>query len=316
LRLRVGERVRIRIERDGRRREVQLRAGERPDDVSARTVRLAVETDAMVETMVRAMDSLRVALIELQADRSRDASSVASRVRLIQEARERSGVNAPFEFFVFRGESHDSLARAMEELNQAADQLRRQEERQVAKLRLASLSRGDIEDAEAALDQVRAQLEELTRESADLRSAMSAAARASAGVEYSVPGWSSPVPVWAPTPRPAMPPAPDPQPTAEVFSPLTPYVLGRNMVAGAQVIDLRPELAQYFGVEDGVLVVDVAPGTPASMAGMVPGDVITRIDQVNVRSVEELRFGVSRSAGSLPLSLVRQGGTVEVLLRR
>ena len=145
---------------------------------------------------------------------------------------------------------------------------------------------------------------------------MSDAARVSAGVDYTVPGWSSPVPVWAPAPPRPTPVAPDPSPQQEVFRPLTPYVLGSNMVAGAQVIDLRPELAQYFGVEDGVLVVDVAPGTPASISGMVPGDVITRLDQVNVRSVEELRFGVSRSTGTLPVSLVRQGGTLEVLLRR
>ena len=103
---------------------------------------------------------------------------------------------------------------------------------------------------------------------------------------------------------------------ASEFRPLTPYLLGRNRVAGAEVIDLKPELAQYFGVGRGVLVVDVASGTPASMAGIVPGDVITRIDQVGVRSVEDLRFGVSMAGDTLPISLIRQGTSVQVLLRR
>ena len=82
------------------------------------------------------------------------------------------------------------------------------------------------------------------------------------------------------------------------------------------MIDLKPELAQYFGVGRGVLVVDVAPGTPASMAGIVPGDVITRVDQVGVLSVEDLRFGVSMAGDSLPISLVRQGTSVQLLLPR
>jgi hypothetical protein len=313
LRLRVGERVRIRTERDGRRREVVVRAAERPDDIQTRTVRLAVETDQMVETMVRAMDSLRVQLMQMSSDW--DDANVHTRgpLSLVREAEADGGVTAPFEFYVFRGEAHDSLRQAMEALTRARDELRQLEEAQVQKLQRSS-NRRAVREAEEELERVRASLEEVTRESAELRGAMSGAARASAGAEYIVPGWSSPIPVWAPS---AAPPSPqstqDPTP---VFRPLTPYVVGSNMVAGAHVIDLRPELAQYFAVENGVLIVDVAPGTPAAMAGLVPGDVITRIDQVGVRSVEELRFGVSRSGEALPISLVRQGRTLEVLLRR
>jgi membrane-associated protease RseP (regulator of RpoE activity) len=129
-----------------------------------------------------------------------------------------------------------------------------------------------------------------------------------------VAGW----PVGAPLPpdwSPVTGASPDPaEPTT--FRPLTPYLLGSNRVAGAQVIDLRAELAQYFAVEGGVLVVDVAPGTPAAIAGLTPGDVIVRLDQVAVQSVEDLRLGVSRAGETLPMSLVRRGSTVEVLLRR
>lgn len=52
------------------------------------------------------------------------------------------------------------------------------------------------------------------------------------------------------------------------------------------------------------------------MAGIVPGDVITRVDQVGVLSVEDLRFGVSMAGDSLPISLVRQGTSVQLLLPR
>ena len=104
-------------------------------------------------------------------------------------------------------------------------------------------------------------------------------------------------------------------PSAE-FRPLTPYLLGRNRVAGAQVVDLKPELAEYFDVEGGVLVVDVAAGTPAGLAGIIPGDVIVRIDRVAVRSVDDLRFGVSMAGDTLPVTVIRRGETAQVLLRR
>ena len=315
LRLRVGERVRIRVERDGRRREVVVRAAARPFALRARGgVRLDVDADAMVETMLRAMDSLRVELMALRGLSGSESPRSNGAPRPVRE--ERSGVDAPFEFFVFRGEEHDSLRRAMEDINRSTDELRRRE-----RLRLAELARSfsrsdDVAAADEELRAVRQALEQMSREATELRTAMSDAARASAGFRYVAPGWPSAPSVVSPS-RGADPPGvtPDPDPTT-VFRPLTPYVLGSNMVAGAQVVDLRPELARYFEVNDGVLIVDVAPGTPAAIAGLVPGDVITRLDQVTVRSVQDLRFGVSRAGESLPISLVRQGSTREVLLRR
>jgi len=134
---------------------------------------------------------------------------------------------------------------------------------------------------------------------------MAEEARATAGLDYIVrtPGMESNV-----APRIAA--------TSGEFRPLTPYLLGRNRVAGAEVIDLKPELAEYFQVADGVLVVDVASRTPAAMAGILPGDVIVRMDEVRVRSVEDLRFGVSVAGDTLPISLIRQGTSIQVLLRR
>lgn len=325
LRIRAGEPVRVRAERDGRRFEVVLHAAERPDDVRSPTVTISTEAESMVERMVREMDSLRMRLSQLgrrnggpDAAANAAAPAVGSRPRVVN-LKSRPGVAPPFEFFVFQSEEYDSLRQAMEQLRQLNDNLRRQEQRRVTELSSSVAQFGNI-DVDVELDDelrvVRAALEEVTREAAELRTAMSEAARASAGTAYTIPNWSSRMIVRGPQQAvTAQPPDPEPQPQP-VFRPLTPYVLGSNMVAGAQVVDLRPELAQYFGVESGVLIVDIAPGTPAAMAGMVPGDVITRIDQVGVGSVEELRFGISRSAESVPVSLVRQGATREVLLRR
>lgn len=317
LRLRVGERVRIRVERAGRPLEVTVEAAERPEGFRQPTVSVSVATDSMVETMVRAMDSLRVHLLQVRGisgDLIAQASagrSGAERLRIVREERP-PAVSAPFEFFVFRSEVHDSLQRAMEDLRQLGEDLRRREQRRISELSrsVARLATGDIE-ADEELQTLRAALEEVTRESAEIRAAMSDAARASAGARYNLPTWSSPVPFWAAADDPESEPD-----RPATFRPLTPYLLGSNMVAGAHVIDLRPELAQYFDVAGGVLIVDVAPGTPAAMAGLLPGDVVTRLDQVAIRSVEELRFGISRADAPVPVSLVRHGSTLEVLLQR
>jgi predicted metalloprotease with PDZ domain len=188
----------------------------------------------------------------------------------------------------------------MDLINARMEQLREREQARRADLTRAG-QRAQSLDRE--LEELRVAMEELTRQSADLRTSMAEAARASAGWEYLLP----------PTPEPAAAPA---APSAETFRPLTPYLLGSNRVAGAQVIDVQPELGAYFGVERGVLVVEVSPGTPAAIAGMRPGDVITRLDRFSVTTVDELRSGVAQAGDTLPVTLVRQGSSLQVLLRR
>ncbi|MEX2465386.1 MAG: PDZ domain-containing protein [Gemmatimonadota bacterium] len=100
------------------------------------------------------------------------------------------------------------------------------------------------------------------------------------------------------------------------YSPLAPYVLGRNRVAGAEVIDVRPDLARYFGVEGGVLVVDVPPGTLAEAAQLRAGDVIVQLGDTLVRSVEDLRFAVSRTGNAVPVSVIRHGEQIQLVLPR
>ncbi len=289
--------------------ELRIRAAARPMDlVAARESRWSLEPDSMVEEMLRAMDSLRTQLVRERAGTIRirpESGSPRSGVAVVSPGAGAT-VRAPFEFFVFRGEEHDSLRQEMEVLNRLVSDLdqrlvirARELERQARSVRRVPLP----EDAE--LELLQREMESAARRSAELRAAMAEAARETAGFGYTA----------RPAPRPD---EPDPAQTGpEGFRPLSPYILGRNRVAGAQIIDLVPELAAYFeGVESGVLVVDVAPGTPAAISGLVPGDVVTRMDQVAVRSVEDLRFGVSQAGETLPLTLIRRGTSIQLLLRR
>jgi len=83
---------------------------------------------------------------------------------------------------------------------------------------------------------------------------------------------------------------------------------GARGVAGAELTDLNPELSSYFGAERGVLVLRVAPDTPASRAGLQAGDVIQRVNGQNLERVRDFRTAVSRSQNrSVEMEVLRRG---------
>ncbi|NNF38784.1 MAG: PDZ domain-containing protein [Gemmatimonadetes bacterium] len=128
-----------------------------------------------------------------------------------------------------------------------------------------------------------------------------------------------------PDPRaPSSPPAPPsvgratvrpvPSPTPMGIRPLAPYLAGLNRVAGAELTTLSGELATYFLADHGLLVTDVAEGTPAADAGLVPGDVIVEAGGRAVVSIDALRAALSARAGPIQLGVVRRGLRVDVRL--
>lgn len=57
---------------------------------------------------------------------------------------------------------------------------------------------------------------------------------------------------------------------------------------GLGIEELTPQLADYFGTKDGVLVASVEPETPAAKAGLKAGDVITSVNGKAVSNGGEL----------------------------
>ena len=57
---------------------------------------------------------------------------------------------------------------------------------------------------------------------------------------------------------------------------------------GVGIEELTPQLADYFGTKDGVLVTSVEPDTPAAKAGLKAGDVITSVNGKAVSDGGEL----------------------------
>ena len=94
--------------------------------------------------------------------------------------------------------------------------------------------------------------------------------------------------------------------------------VGLRGVAGAELTPLEPELAEYFrNAEEGLLVLRIAPGTPADRAGLRPGDVIVAAGERRVESVAELRRIIALpTAAAVDLQVVRRGRTRDLTLRR
>jgi membrane-associated protease RseP (regulator of RpoE activity) len=79
-------------------------------------------------------------------------------------------------------------------------------------------------------------------------------------------------------------------------------------VAGAQLVQLDDSWRDLLGAEDGVVVVSVAPGTPAAAAGLRNGDVITSADGRAVLTPAALQRAVQASNDrAVSLGVVRKG---------
>ncbi len=95
------------------------------------------------------------------------------------------------------------------------------------------------------------------------------------------------------------------------------FVVGRRAVAGAELTDVTPGLATYFGTDAGVLVVRVAPETPAARAGLRDGDVIVAAEGQPVSDVAELRWALSRpGTREFSLDVLRERQRLTVRLAR
>ncbi|MDJ0574381.1 MAG: HhoA/HhoB/HtrA family serine endopeptidase [Xenococcaceae cyanobacterium MO_234.B1] len=96
---------------------------------------------------------------------------------------------------------------------------------------------------------------------------------------------------------------------------------------GIRMVTLTPEIAQKINQEsntdifipkiDGVLVVQVMPDSPAAIAGLRPGDVITEIDGTAIISSDQLQDLVDKSQIDQPLqiSIRRETQTKQLWVR-
>ena len=86
---------------------------------------------------------------------------------------------------------------------------------------------------------------------------------------------------------------------------------GRVMIGGFELFDVDETLGHYFGVSDGVLVLN-APG--AGAGGLLAGDIIKTVGGSAITSSEQCLDALSRSKGEVVVEVLRDGAVVPVLV--
>jgi S1-C subfamily serine protease len=95
---------------------------------------------------------------------------------------------------------------------------------------------------------------------------------------------------------PALPPMPAPPalPATPVIPDLEAFVWRGSSGLGITTSELSPQLAEYFGTKDGVLVTTVTAESAAAKAGLKAGDVVTSLNGTSVESAAALRRHIQR----------------------
>jgi serine protease Do len=92
----------------------------------------------------------------------------------------------------------------------------------------------------------------------------------------------------------------------------------RSGVLGVEAESLSTQLAEFFGVKEGVLVRSVSKGSAAEKAGIKAGDVMVKVDNQKVATPGEVTGAIrsARSKKTFPITVVRnrQETTVNVTI--
>ena len=80
----------------------------------------------------------------------------------------------------------------------------------------------------------------------------------------------------------------------------------RSPMLGVEAESIEGQLAQFFGVNEGVLVRTVMKGSPAEKAGVRAGDVIVRVDEAKVTTPPEISAHLRSARGKpVPVAIMR-----------
>lgn len=88
---------------------------------------------------------------------------------------------------------------------------------------------------------------------------------------------------------------------------------------GVRIAEMDSEDAEELGIDlsQGVIILDLEDGSSAQYAGLLPKDIITRIDGKEIKGVPELQETVGRAkvGDQIVVTVVRRGEEVEVPVR-
>ncbi len=338
LKTRPGEAVTLVLLRDGEERTVELVTAERPGPMALvrgpTSVSWTTDVDSLTRKILLTADSLKVnlrlldgrgpavysgdSLVFLQPERveggtvhvrtgsGEEIEVVRPGYEMRFEYRVPEGREpAPFGVFVARTPETDSLLAQRSRLRTEIERVRATEVQRRAELaRTTSSGQARASQEDPRLVGLVKTREKLSSELADVEEEL---ARASLEGLARRRADSEPAGVfvkeWPEAPR-----------VRSVF----PYLVGERFVAGAELTNLNPELAEYFPASRGVLVTEVVPGSPAHEAGLKGGDVIVRVGDTDVDSVDALRRALDRTGreGPATITVAGKSGTRVIDLKR
>jgi len=90
---------------------------------------------------------------------------------------------------------------------------------------------------------------------------------------------------------------------------------GNQPIAGATVVNLSPAVAEERGFSrlvTGVVIVDIARGSPAARLGFRPDDIVLRVNDTEIGSVATLRRAVEAEPDAWRLAILRGGKRLTV----
>ena len=81
---------------------------------------------------------------------------------------------------------------------------------------------------------------------------------------------------------------------------------------------LTPDLAKQFNIENqkGVVITDVANGSAAALANLLPGDMILEVNHHEIATVADLEQALAKTNDNVLLLVAHQGTTLFVVLQR
>jgi S1-C subfamily serine protease len=91
---------------------------------------------------------------------------------------------------------------------------------------------------------------------------------------------------------------------------------GRHGLSGAKIGFLTEASAYEMGVDydEGAIIIHIQPHSPASMIGLLPGDMILAINGEKIKDLQDLSQKTRRFSQSLSLVIKRQSQIIHVQL--
>ncbi|MGH7496279.1 MAG: bifunctional nuclease domain-containing protein [bacterium] len=97
---------------------------------------------------------------------------------------------------------------------------------------------------------------------------------------------------------------------------LPPHTVAQGL--GFIVQDLTPSLAQFFGRKEGVLISEVRASSPAEKAGLRAGDVVIRVNEVDIDAMRAFvdQLVAQKSSPNLAIEYLREGEARKTVLTK